>query len=153
MNKDVYYLKDSTGCIVSSFAVEKATHASVNGKCHIINSWTSDGEPVNGEFFADVYCKWDSCTHWNFCGEDFDADCPDELIDAYYHLCGSHSFLNHVRAMCFVWKLVADIMAELSKLPDDPYDPRIIEEYFDSDDIADLCDLMLKGYTIEKEGE
>lgn len=147
MSNKVYYLKNPAGIIISKFVVEKATDAYVCGTCYLVTSWTTDNKPIDEEFFVQAYCKWDSCTHWYFYGEDFNE--LSKNVDGYYHLCGSSCVLNHVRAMCFIWKLVADIMAELSGVGDD-YDPDIIEEYFDGDDITNLCALMLKDYTIEE---
>lgn len=149
MVKNVYYLKNSKGYIECVFVVDDASPYSVTGRCYQITSWGGDKKPVDDSFFARVYCKWDACTHWHFSGEDHTDS--SENVDAYYHICGSHCVLEHVRAMCFIWKLVADIIADLSKKPDDPYNPDIIEEYFDGDDISNLVEVMLKDYVIEKE--
>lgn len=140
--KKVYYLNDSDGMIIAKFEFE--ADPSIIGKCWSAIGWIGDDDtPVEWEFVADVYCKWDGCTHWNFWGEDYDPEIDNkEEKDSYYHLCGCHCFANHIRYMCFIWK-VSEMVLSKSVGTDD---------YYDSEEIKNLIELMLKDYTIE-EGE
>ena len=132
---DVYYLKDpKTGYIEGKFEIDKADSHYIEGRCYSVVSWDSNGNPFECHYLAGVYCKWDACTHWFFYGKDY----ADEE-DSYYHLCGPGVFGNHIRLMCFVWKLVADIMGE-----------RTLGSYFESETTRKLVDLMLDGYEIVK---
>ena len=135
---DVYYLKDTnTGYITGKFEVDKSDDRAVFGKCYSAVGWIKPDIPVDFHLLADVYCKSDSCTHWNFYGED---SVDGNIEDGYYHLCGPMGFNDHIRLMCFVWKLVADIMGE-----------KAIHNYFESLITNELVRLMLAGYEIVKE--
>ena len=143
-----FHLKDSDGYVVAVFDIEEADKHSVIGKCWTPTRWRcSDDqhnkEPLESDFLARVYMKWDSCTHWHFNGEDW-SEKGDE-VDAYYHLCGPNIFVNHIRAMCFVWKVAADLIIASS---DNQFDSE--EFYFDDKKIKPLIELMLDGYTIER---
>lgn len=56
------------------------------GHLMTISSWSLDNIPLESEFMASVYFKWDGCTHWSFFGEDYQQGSD---ADSYYHLCGS----------------------------------------------------------------
>jgi hypothetical protein len=147
---DTYYLVDCDGRIVAKFEQDKEY---MSGACYECTSWVENGStgnydtPCDWSFVARVYCKYDACTHWYFCGEDYDAETNEEL-DGYYHLCGAYFFTRHIRHMCFIWKLAPMIISE------DPYFKEhmayIDEGYFDSDEIKNLVETMLKGYTIKR---
>ena len=146
--KDTYYLvRIEDDCIVGKFEVDKADKRSVTGNCYSATGWLLDRrEPIDWDFIADVYCKWDSCTHWNFRGEDYDPEInKDEPGDNYYHLCGEEYFTNHIRMMCFVWVVVSSIM-EMYRTPSDS----IFEEYFGNETTVLLVNLMLNQYKIER---
>lgn len=139
---DVYYLKDTkTGYIEGKFVVKKADTSHVDGVCYDAVSWIGPDNPIDFQLLADVYCKWDACTHWYFEGEDYDPETAThgDNPDGYYHLCSGDGFNHHIRLMCFVWKLVADIMGEDR-----------VENYFEVDTTRKLVDLMLDGYEIVK---
>ena len=144
--KDVYYLKDSEGLVVSKFEVDELRTASIDGKCYEAFSWSldiNDYDSIEYHFVADVYCKWDSCTHWWFKGADYDPITKDEH-DSYYHLCGAYSFMGHIRSMCFVWYIVGELLKDIDK-----YD----NYYNETKEINDLIEYMLKDHTIEKRVE
>lgn len=143
---DVYYLKrDLDGEIVGRFEIEDAIPSitsdepcSVTGICSLVICWSADHKiPLDWEFVAAVYCKWDGCTHWNFYGEDHFDD--EDEHNAYYHLCGSYCFADHIRMICFVWKLMATLMPSYAD-----------EYYYDSQEVRDLIPIMLDGYSIVK---
>lgn len=138
MKGDVYYLKDTTdhNRIVAKFVVENDDRT-LMGDCYSAVSWYSDGSVCDYDYFAGVYCKLDSCTHWYFYGEDYDPELKNEK-DSYYHLCGAGCFMEHIRLMCFVWKLASIITGSS-------------DDYFDNDEIKKLVDTMLKDYFIQKE--
>lgn len=146
---DIYYLKDKSGMIVAKF---EYTDNYMTGVCHAATSWIDDGNgnynvPCEWDFVADVYCKWDSCTHWWFRGEDFDPDIDGSDHDSYYHLCGTHCFVNHIRCMCFIWKLGYMYQLEYGN----EYIRSCADEwYLDNEELKQLIDFTLKDYTIEK---
>lgn len=147
--RDVYYLQNTkTGYIEGKFVVGDATAHYVTGDCYSVVGWYRPQTPVDFHFVADVNCKWDSCTHWDFYGEKYDPDVADSEIDSYYHLCGEHTFNDHIRLMCFVWKLAADIMTELGK--NEEYERDITKNYFEQEETRKLVELMLDGYKIKK---
>lgn len=76
----------------------------LNGRLMTPNTWDDNG-PCEADFVADVYFKWDCCTHWYFYGED-QLNNPSRR-DGYYHLCGT-SYWGFVEALGFV----ADVMKE-----------------------------------------
>lgn len=137
MKGDRYLLRHKSGRIIANFVVENDDGCLI-GKCY-----EDDDDSI---FIASVYCKADSCTHWRFYGEDYRDDVKS-YIDPYYHLCGGHCFTHHITAMCFVWKLAANILSESM-----PHRAAVIYgEYFDHDRIEKLVGLMLDGYEIIKE--
>lgn len=145
---DIYYLIDSNDCPVAKF---EQTEEFMSGNCYQCFSWTSDEDgnytvPSEWSFFANVYCKWDSCTHWYFYGENYIEDTP---ADSYYHLCGAHCFTDYIRTMCFIWKIAPMILAEDTDFKD--VSDYTNEVYFETDEIKQLIELMLKDYTIKIE--
>ena len=143
---EVYYLVKSDNFVHSKFEVDDRSAHYVSGKCFNCISWENDGCPYEYEFLAYVTCKWDSCTHWRFLGEEFNPEIKTtntDGVDAYYHLCGSYCFLSHIRAMCFVWKLVEQLMTKSGQ-------KLATKEYYDNAEIKALIDMMLTGYNIVK---
>lgn len=142
---ETYYLKDNEGCPIAVFEVDKRNGYSVMGRCYSPYSWNVDNTVIyDKHLVADVYCKWDSCTHWRFWGEDWQEE-GDET-DSYYHLCGTYRFSNHIRCMCFVWKLVAMLMCE----SDDNRGLYTQEYYYETQEIRDLIEFILKDHSIVK---
>lgn len=143
----VFYLKNTNddNRVVTRFIVTNPdTYHSFNGECQLATGWLADDNSVlDWDHVADVYCKWDSCTHWWFRGEDYTKEFDN--ADSYYHLCGAYSFLDHIRCMCFVWKLAYQIMV-------DSGNDLVLDEYFDVAPTTELVALMLNGYEIV-EGE
>lgn len=132
MRGDVYELRDPSGDITHWFEVTNDDRC-LMGNCYY----------ENGDFVADIYCKWDACTHWRFYGEDYYEGISD--IDPYYHLCGGYSFMNYITAMCFVWKLSELIIA--SNFTDSN---KVHESYNDHERITKLVDSVLEGHEIVK---
>lgn len=142
---EIYYLKDNTGCPVSVFEVDEFNGYSVKGRCYSPVSWSIMYDCIyDRELVAEVYCKWDSCIHWRFWGEDWQEE-GDEP-DSYYHLCGAYTFSNHIRCMCFVWKLVMMLLCE----SDDKLSESIQSYYCETEEVRNLIELMLKNHSIVK---
>ena len=144
--KEVYYLIGPDGYVVSKFEPTGVNGASINGNVYVATAWGVDSiarGAVEYEFLAYVYCKFDSCTHWWFNGEDYDVELKTEK-NSYYHLCGSNSFVTHIRTMCFIWRLAPKIMKAVE--PNNDW----TSEYRDYKIANELVDLMLKNHTIER---
>lgn len=142
----VYYLKDNNGQIGYKFVVDEDDFRLV-GKCYEAYSWDIKGAPCEYSYVAGVYCKWDACTHWYFRGEDYETE---NEADSYYHLCGGYSFMGHITAMCFVWKLAEQIISESEYSKQENMSGYINDEYFDHERIKQLVELVLNGYEIVK---
>lgn len=136
-----YYLKDEEK-IVAKFVFDDVDY--FEGACYECVNWFCDEQytPSRWLFHSSVYAKWDGCTHWNFYGEDFDEGLNES---SYYHLCGHCNFENHIRLMCFVWKLAMDY-----HLKDTKKDIHSTE-YTKQEYKTNLIDVMLDGYSIIEE--
>lgn len=147
-NGDIYYLIDSQGLIRAKF---EQTDDYMTGNLYSCVGWSEDeassSVPYEWEYVAEVFCKSDACTHWWFYGENYNAE-RKEKFDSYYHLCEPLFFMHHIRCMCFVWKLAPMIIAEDSFF--NKYTDDINRDYFDSEEIKQLVETMLKGYEIKK---
>ena len=146
--KETYVLKDTqSGLIHSKFEVLVHCEAYIEGTCYAAIAWSGFDKrtPIEWEFIADTYCKADACTHWYFFGEDYDPESKAEDNGcSYYHLCGGYSFMNHLTSMCFVWKLMEMLLGETRDYATD--------SYYEHRRIKQVIDLILDGYTIEKNG-
>lgn len=146
-----YYLEGKDGRIFSKFEATDVDRC-LDGNCYIATTWTdySMRDVLEWDFFADVYCKFDGCTHWYFNGEDYDPESDkrthDNEINAYYHICGPERFNEHIMNMCFVWKLAEMV---LKKSYDDSRYSECIDDHYDVNDFTGkLVNKMLEGYTI-----
>ena len=146
-----YYLEDKDGWIFSKFEATNIDRY-LEGKCYIATTWSGESmrDVVNWHFFTDVYCKFDGCTHWYFLGEDYDPEADaathDNEIDAYYHICGPGCFIEHIRNMCFIWKLAEMVIKK--SYDTNSYHECIEENYKVNGFTGKLVDKMLEGYTI-----
>lgn len=145
---DIWYLKDKNDDDRIVAKIE-FTDDYCTGDCYEPYSWYGDDTPAEWHYVACFYCKWDSCTHWWFRGENYDVEI-DGSGDSYYHLCGTHCFTNHIRNMCFVWKVAAMTLVESHKRNYRDLAKDICRDYFDKN-TTKLIELMLDGYVIEKE--
>ena len=141
MNKEIvatYFLRDKDDLVVAKLDLTTCEGHAIIGECYTGLGLIGDtNELYDMDFHSRVYCKFDACTHWSFYGEDYEKDLNNP--DSYYHLCGTETFVPHIRAMCFVWK-VAEIVTDQS----------YINYYTDGETCSKLVELMLDGYTIEK---
>ena len=88
-------------------------------------------------FIANVYWKYDNCTHWNFYGMDYIPQTPNEDINpGYYHICGSFFMTRWMIMFAFVRKVMNEILGDKT------------DDYEDSD--KQLDKQLLKTYTIRK---
>lgn len=159
-----FYLKNQHGLIVSKIEATNITRC-LMGNCYSASSWGvnigSDYYEIAWEFVAEVYCKFDGCTHWYFFGEDHDPELRthDNEIDSYYHLCGPECFIEHIRNMCFIWKVAEMAMVESYDdydggehlISDTMYSEMIQENYEVNGFTGEIVNKMLKGFTITKE--
>ncbi|MBR2389271.1 MAG: hypothetical protein IKA94_00560 [Mogibacterium sp.] len=141
-----YYLKNKDGEIWAKFEITDLHEgSSLDGQLYEATAWSGCDQktPIEWSFIADIYGKWDSCTHWWFRGEDCDPELKTEK-DSYYHLCGGYCFAGHIRNMCFAWKVMCMV---LSGNRDDSY----ALEYYTEGSIGEVIEFMLKDFTIEEE--
>ena len=148
MSTETYYLIAPDGEVAAKFEIYKRGTHSIMGYCYSVVSWNLDGTPYEFEFIADVYLKWDACTHWNFYGEDYDPEIDKEQReqDSYYHLCGAHTFMRHIQCMCFVWKLAEILLTETGA----PGCQFTNDWYYDSERMKQLIELTIGDHTIKK---
>lgn len=149
MKGDVWFLRSDSGYVESVFIVD-LDDLMLSGRCYEPYTWGSNGFPWEMHYLTGVYMKPDACTHWYFRGEDYVSGNDDE-IDAYYHLCSCFGFNTHIRSMCFVWKLAADLITE--SLKNTLYTRDVHSDYFENETTRKLVNLMLYGYRIEKASE
>lgn len=123
---------------------ERSTEAAFFGAAYVVHSMTREGEIINADFHSDFYLKWDSCTHWYFNGEDYDAD-VEESGGSYYHLCGAHWFDLHLVVMAFVWEVARRYLSKNNVYGNGKYTTDCYNE-------SKIKDLLLEGYEIV-EGE
>ena len=144
-----YYLTDETGYVVAKIEATDVDRCLI-GKCYSAISWSAYDPSDVGDwhFVADVYCKFDSCTHWNFYGEDYDPETNTES-DSYYHICGPECFKEHIMNMCFVWKVAEMVLKDY--YGNDPVYVECIEENYEVNGFTGkLVDMMLKRCLITK---
>lgn len=136
MSKE-YFLKNiETHDIIAKFEFRDTPFT---GSCYQAIAWDSSGLPIEWMFHSEIYAKIDACTHWYFRGQDYINECE---IDSYYHLCGNGSFEDHIRLMCFVWKLEMDLYLKKNASDKNACD------YIKADYDTGLLEVMLKGYEI-----
>lgn len=148
MKTKTYYLIDNENYVLAKFVFDQIDYFS--GTCYQCVSWECNehNTPAEWYFHSKVSSKFDGCSHWGFYGEDYDS-AKDE-IDGYYHLCGNYSFNNHIRLMCFVWKLAMDYY--LAREERKGYKENI--SYVTEEYQTELINIMLDGYKIiEKEND
>lgn len=106
-----------------------------------VDSWddtNNDKQIYEKHFVANVYWKFDNCTHWNFYGMDYDPEDKDEDINpSYYHICGSFFMTRWMIMFAFVRKVMNEILGDKTN------------DYRDFD--KELDNQLLKTYTIRKE--
>ncbi|MDJ0405866.1 hypothetical protein QNA23_20400 [Rhodococcus erythropolis] len=73
-------------------------------KADSVTAWTSDKKPVEFEKYLHGMIKWDSCSHLYFG--------MDEERDGNLHLCGVHSFRDHVALLKFLYELAFERMGQ-----------------------------------------
>ena len=105
-----------------------------------VDSWddtNNDKQIYEKHFVANVYWKFDNCTHWNFYGMDYDPEDKDKDINpGYYHICGSLFMTRWMIMFAFVRKVMNEILGDQTN------------DYEDSD--KQLDEQLLKTYTIRK---
>lgn len=84
---------------------ENNDFSSLNARLMSVRTWNCDNMPSEGDFIANVYFKWDCCTHWYFYGEDYEDN--RDNMNAYYHLCGT-GFADFMDCLGFVATVLED---------------------------------------------
>lgn len=132
-----FYLKRLGGDVLAKVVVDPKEAALT---CWNGVAWKSDDEmPIEWEFVAHVYYRFDGCTHWWFFGEDNDGTGTDR--DSYYHICGPECLLEIMRCQAFVWWVCALLQKE---------DVRN-EYYLDNDSLNIVTSGLLAGCAILEE--
>ena len=136
---DKVALYDDEGCPTHIITKIADRNLELNFKLEEVNGYfeSKDGKftvPTDTSFISSGVIKWDSCSHWYFYGEDYKKGDPKSKEDSYYHLCGFHSYLNHIIGLLFAFK-VASIYIE-------DFDENEME-YFKK------YEYLLKDYTIK----
>lgn len=121
---------------IDEIGVEKSH---VNFRIWKGTSWDPEtNEMSDKQFVANVYWKFDNCTHWNFYGQEYDPELDEEdnngINPGYYHICGSFFLTKWIVMFAFVRKVMTEILGDTTK------------DYVDSD--KELDDKLLKEYTI-----
>lgn len=145
-----FYLTNENGYIVSKIEATDVDRC-LDGMCYSAVSWEpySKVDVLDWHFVADVYCKFDSYTHWYFHGEDYNPETNTEN-DSYYHICGPECFKEHIHNMCFVWKVAEMVLKD--SYGNDPVYAKCIEENYEVNGFTGkLVDKMLKGCLITKD--
>ena len=149
-----YYLKDKDDGMIHSKIEATNIIGHLDGKCYSAKSWCSNAIDVFDWYFVgDVYCKFDGCTHWYFNGEDYDPELNAEN-DSYYQICGPECYTEHIRNMCFIWKVAEMVISDSHEgnlIPDAMYREMIQENYEMNGFTGKLVDMMLEGFTITKD--
>lgn len=130
-----YHLKDSNGRSVFEVEIKELETYFCVFIIYKAVSWYGDSfqDIYEKKFIAEVYWKWDFCTHWCFYGEDYDKSLGDEAEkDSYYHICSDHS--DYIRMFAFIRKLMYSLLGD--------------EQNWYSDKDKELDELVLKGYEI-----
>lgn len=138
---NVFYLYDTEKKPI--FKLSMIDNSSYKARLYEVTRWEDKFVEYESGFIAEIFFKWDACTHWNFYGEDYIP--TDENTDSYYHICGTHCFCDHIRAMCFAWKVMMFIKANEQS----DYIESVLEYYWnDNKEIQTLIDFMLNDYEI-----
>lgn len=126
-------IDDKTGYSIAEFRVESMNEVAISGSVYNPYSWEYEGSPLEYNYFAGVHIKWDACSHFYYRGEEYGT--KDWEQDGCYHICGGHSYLDHIRTIAFV--------LEVGRMNIKRYD---VDEFDKLDSLN-----ILKGFTIVKE--
>ena len=137
-----YELLDELGYPIYVIDIEELgdEKSHVDFKLWAVDSWDDihgDKKIYEKHFIANVYWKFDNCTHWNFYGMDYDPESDEDINPGYYHICGSFFMTRWMLMFSFVRKVMHEILGDKT------------DDYRDFD--KQLDEQMLKTYTIRKE--
>lgn len=82
-----------------------------------------DPEPFEKDDYLGCSIKWDGCSHFHF-GEE-----EDRGRDGYLHICGLHSYYEHVKLMEFLYEKAFELM-EKEPLDGNWYYRTLMEESY-----------------------
>lgn len=88
------------GRVINTIKINELSNISLRGEVYQAVSWDMEDNVCEENFFANIYIKWDGCSHIYFEGED--------KIDSYYHLCGGNYFIEHMQTLAFIVKVAKD---------------------------------------------
>ena len=104
---------------------------------NLYDQHNSPSDEPEYSFIANVYIKFDMCSHWNFYGTDYNSDNESEK-DSYYHICGGHEYIRFFRAMAFAAEVACIIHSKNSG-------------YFDNEELKEIRSLhLLEGFEIKQ---
>ncbi|WPS85283.1 hypothetical protein SMD22_01260 (plasmid) [Brevibacillus halotolerans] len=87
--------------------------SSLCGEIYEVISWDMDGTPNEFDFHSHFSIKWDGSSHFWFYGNEYTKEKGMEpQLEAYYHICGASSFLQHMRLMVFAYELMIRKLGE-----------------------------------------
>lgn len=131
-----WLVNKADGMVEAVFNVDTVEHT---GVCKRGRAWEIDHPvPFEWELVAEIYFRFDGCTHWHFWGEDWEG--TEETADSYYHICGSTCLLSMMRYMAFVWTVCGKLQNEWSRE----------EFYLDDKRLNHLIESALEGYEIQE---
>jgi len=109
------YLIDKNNSIVSIFKI-KEHDLNVTGDIYNVTGWDMENKPCEFEYFANVYVKWDGCSHFRFKGEDFNIE-TDKLndgdeADSYYHICGLDNYIDFSMTLYFAYVVMTKVTTD-----------------------------------------
>jgi hypothetical protein len=108
-------LIDSEQEVAAVIKIESITDFSFTGDVLTVNGWDENwNEYCDEEFFAKVYAKGDSCTHFWFNGERYDSE-DKSGNDSYYHICGIDGHLLFMRNTAFVLEVLSEKIGLISE--------------------------------------
>lgn len=108
----------------------------ISGVVKNVISWSFDGdEPLDYELFANIYVKWDGCSHFWFEGMDNLYSEEDRGKDSYYHICGVRDYIGFMRNLVFCYEIMIENLGE--------------DKILEKDELYELRQLnLLDGYRI-----
>lgn len=111
---------------------------SISSNVFQVISWKENNIICESKYFADVFIKYDGCSHWNFKGEDYiiNPEEGEDMIDAYYHICGVKGYKLFIIGILFAFKVAT-----------------LRSKYFDPDEIKDFkeFEFLINDYKIIEE--
>lgn len=88
--------------------VTKKSETHIDVTVEEVIAWGEGNVPVQTELYCTAYMKWDGCCHVWFGEEEGEGDKKQQ--DGYLHLCGKHSWKQHIAMMEWLYKLASELI-------------------------------------------